>query len=241
MKKTLMMSMALGFVFACGSSGSNSSYSDIKGKFDNPTGELAKDNVKSVAAALAAKLSENLPMVGALSAGLSVTGAVTDSAVNCKKPDMSGYTGGSVDITCTCSKGGNVTYSTNPGDYKGSANGGPCSSSYSYNSCKLNDGVIDGTGATYFASCGTTGKGMCFKFQGTANGQSVDVEYCLDENGEVWFLVEVAGGTYVVKGSYNTKSGNGDWYVKDKAGEWHCTSQNGSGSCEGPDSATVRF
>lgn len=235
MKRTLTMGMALAFALGCGGGGGPSgSYSELKGKFDNPTGDLGTDNAKSVAAALAEKNGQTPPTAGALSSALAVTGAL-DYRTDCSY-DQSGTT---VYTNCSCDEGGSITAVTDASAVD--TNGGPCANEVDYDNCDLGDGAINGTAYLYLADCTNPQGGLCFQFTGTFNDEPAEVEYCLDENGEAWFLVEVGGGVFAVKGYYDIDTGDGDWYVKDKDGEWHCTAHGGTGSCEGPGGNTFEF
>lgn len=228
---------------ACGGGGGGGggpSYSALKSKFDNPTGDLGTDNAKSVAAALKEE-QQNSQGMGKL--GLSsVQGAQSESPIDC-----SNYTQGSTSITCTCNGGGTVAFEVGAMTSAPQA-GDPIAVAYDYNSCAMQydecTTTVDGTG-WYLTTYGDQQGEHCFSFDGTVSscgepGESVSVEYChLD--GQMWYLVEVGGDYFAVNGTVYDNGGF-DITVKDKDGEWHCASSDGlTGSCEGPNGETFNF
>lgn len=254
MKKVLGFSLVAAFLVACGSSGGSSgpSYSEMKAKFDKPTGELKGDNAKSVGSALEEKMKKgNVP--GALSAVKGaldvVSGQLEDSPITCTQP--TNYTGGTVTIHCACNGGGEMTYTMDPMTM-GSDGKGPFSVTYAYKACKIvqDDQTIIYNGSGTVARSGASAQDMYYSFKGTVevNGkvETIDIEYYQDETGKVWFLVSVndgtKDGTFVVNGAYDSTTGSGQWSVKDSSGKtYSCTATNGTGSCEADDGTKMEF
>ncbi len=236
--------VAFGLV-ACGGGGGGAgrapSYSDLKSKFENPTGDLGADNAKSVAAALKEE-QQNSQGMGKL--GLSsVQGAQYEQPIDC-----SNVTPGSTSITCTCNGGGTVDFEAGAMT-SAPEEGDPIAVAYEYNSCAMQYGdctsTVDGTG-WYLATYGFEEDEYCFSFNGTVQGceqprESVSIEFChLD--GQMWYLVDVEGETFAAYGTVYDDGGF-DITVRDKDGEWHCTSSDGvTGSCTGgPNNETFEF
>jgi hypothetical protein len=238
MKRLVIVGLMAVFALGCGSD--SSSYSAIKNKLDHPTGDLSKDNVKTVAEAMVkAENQKSGIYMGATTQG-ALTSALEDGeeAIKCEEPDGSNYHGGTMNIHCTCSGGGSLVYTVDPSNYHAN---GSCSTSYTYNECKIDEGVSDGTGYIYMENCSNAQGGICYEFHGKINSEAVNIEACIDENGQMWYLVNVEGQSFTVRGTYDTETGDGDWYVRDMDGVWHCTAHNGSGSCQGPDGTTIEF
>ncbi len=235
--------VAFGLV-ACGGGGGGAgrapSYSDLKSKFENPTGDLGADNVKSVAAALK---EEQQGSQGMGKLGLSSTqGAQYEQPIDC-----SNVTPGSTSITCTCNGGGTVDFEVGAMT-SAPEEGDPIAVAYEYNSCAMQyedcTSTVDGTG-WYLTTYGLEEE-YCFSFNGTVEGceepsESVSIEYCYLE-GQMWYLVEIGGDYFAVHGTVYDDGGF-DITVKDKDGEWHCTSSDGvTGSCTGgPNNETFEF
>lgn len=212
-----------------GGGGGSKSFSELKSKFDNPTGDLGPDNAKSVAAALQEE-QQNSQGMGKL--GLSsVQGAQSGNPIDC-----SNYTQGSTSITCTCNGGGTVGAMTSAPQ-----EGDPIAVAYEYNSCAMQyddcTSTVDGTG-WYLTTYGDQQGEYCFSFNGNVSpcgepSQSLSVEYCY-LGGQRWYLVELEGAYFAVNGTVYD-NGAFDITVKDKDGEWHCVSQDGqTGTCDGP-------
>ncbi len=228
--------MVLFGLAACGGGGAgggSKSFSELKSKFDNPTGDLEAGNAKSVAAALQEE-QKNSQGMGKL--GLSsVQGAQSDSPIDC-----SNYTPGSTSITCTCNGGGTVAYEVGT-TTSVPQQGDPIAVAYDYNSCAMQyedcTSTVDGTG-WYLTTYGNQQGEYCFSFNGNVSScgeasQSVSVEYCYLD-GQMWYLIEVGGDYFAVNGTVYD-NGAFDITVKDKDGEWHCVSEDGqTGTCEGP-------
>ena len=250
MKKALVFGIVSAFAMvACGGgSSSGPSYSEMKQKFDNPTGAVTGENASSVGSALASQeQGGNVPMAlsKALKAVEHVESAASDAGIDCSSAEsqMQGYTGGDATFDCTCNGGGTVSYTIDPTAMQNAENG--YSIAYSYNNCTIKEGtntiIYNGSGSV--ARSSSSSNDFYYSFHGTVseNGEAtqIDVEYYMDQDGKVWFLVTVDNGTYVCNGSYDAETGNGEWEVKDSTGTWSCTSTAFHGSCtSGSDTVT---
>ena len=235
---TFGIAVVFGLV-ACGGGGggSSKSFSDLKGKFDNPTGDLGADNAKSVAAALQEE-QKNSQGMGKL--GLSsVQGAQSDQVIDC-----SGASYGSTSVTCTCNGGGSVSFDAS--SMTGYQEGDPISMAYEYDTCKMEEGgcftTVNGTG--WYLTSGAGAEEYCFAFDGTVENceepkTTMSIQFCYLE-GAVWYLVEVDNGVFAVTGSYSDTD-SFEFRVKDKDGEWICSGSAGHGTCSGPGGQSVEF
>lgn len=227
------------FVLACGGGGgggSSHSFSELKSKIEQPTGDLSENNAKSVVAALKEE-QEGSKGMGKL--GLSSVQVAYEEPISCPTTVNPGQTS----ITCNCNAGGTVSFAV-PGMTSPPKEGTPISVQYSYKNCSMTDGecttTINGSGWVLYEYPNT--QEYCFSFSGTVNScgegaESFSAEYCY-LNGEVWYLVEVDGQYFAARG-YFYDNGTFDIYVKDKDGEWHCYSNDGvTGTCEGPETFT---
>lgn len=232
--KVLGIALAFGLV-ACGGGGGGGgapSYSALKSKFENPTGDLEAGNAKSVAAALK---EEQQSAQGMGQLGLSsVQGAQYDEPIDC-----SDVTPGSTSVTCTCNGGGTVEFEVGSMTSM-PKEGDPIAIGYQYNDCKMEEAgctsVVDGTGWLLYTY--PEAQEYCYSFNGNVSDcgdevEKVSIEFCYLD-GDLWYLVEVGNEYFAVKGTVYDNGGF-DIYVKDKDGEWHCTSSDGNtGTCEGP-------
>ena len=248
MKKCLLVLGCLS-IAACGSSGGSSapSFSEMKAKFDKPTGVMKTDNAAGVADGLAAKMKSGISKPGALTAALeAITGALASATIDCSNISVpSGYTGGTFTATCKCNGGGTVGFTMDPTQAQG---GNPVSVAYTYNNCAMTENgsttTINGTGYYVPGPKGSTEMFYSFKGSVKTADQTVtmDVEYYFDGK-DYWYLVTVTGvnGDFVCKGSYDSTTKSGTWTVKDSSGTYECTATNGKGTCTGAGGATVTW
>lgn len=252
MKKVLVFGIISAFALvACGSSSSNGgapSYSEMKKKFDNPTGAVTGTNAASVGSALSEKeKGGSIPMAltAAMTAVEAVQGSVSDTPVDCSsaQSQAAGYTGGTMTFTCTCNGGGTVSYKMDPQAMQDTDSA--FSMGYVYDACTIiSNGetiVYDGVGG--YAKSSQTSSDMYWSYKGsiTIDGETTqyDIEYYMDANGKLWYYVVVNNGTYICNGSYDSTTGTGEWEVKDSTGTWSCTATDFHGTCtSGSDTVT---
>jgi len=232
--RVLVASLFVVWGLSCGGGGGGGapSYSALKQKFNNPTGQLKKDNVNQVGQAFADAEKKGQ--------GISMTaGALDEIESKASEDPISCPTNGGTSFTCTCNGGGSLNISV------GSYSAESVSVAYTYDQCGINSDnctvVYNGSGYTVSSQ---SEQGYFISYQGTVkdcDGQtvSVDFSYYYDGSGKIWVLVEVGGETFVVSGYWSEESY--DFYVKDKDGEWHCQGTSAGGSCTGPGGQTINL
>ena len=225
--KTRFALLSLAIALACGGSGKKGSYSELKSKLDNPTGDLGTNNVKEVAAALAEEANSAPPAPGGTASSALSTASSAVTQPSCTQ-DVQGQV---VNYKCDCSNGGYFEYSFDSTMY---ASSGECEMYVEYVTCSEDGTTVDGYAYQYFSDCSGSGGDWCYSFSGTVDGEPAEVDYCFLA-GELWYIVELGGEVFGVKGYYDPNTGNGDWYVAAVDGTWYCTSSAGSGQCQNLD------
>jgi hypothetical protein len=189
---------------------------DITARLDHPTGFIdSAATARGVADAYAELLAE---------AALAARPRPADrrSGINCEVDSTTGQT------TCVCTGGGALDVTA-------------CSDGQSFHyvasrCCQSAGCCYDGTvdllmdpaqGATYT---------LCYEtdidISGCSNSAAVNLSYCEDSMGRLWYLVPYQGATYAVSGSYTSGVG-GDWTVRDASTTWNCTEgSSGAGRCD---------
>jgi hypothetical protein len=200
--------------------------------FNNPTGQLKKENVNQVGQAFAdaEKKGQGISMTaGALD---EIESAASEDPISCPQHPTS------PNFSCTCNAGG--TLDINAGSYSSES----VSVDYTYHQCAItsDDCTIVYNGTGYVVSS-QSGQDYFISYRGTVkdcDGQTfnIDISYYYDGS-KVWVLVEVGGETFVVSGNWSEESY--DFYVKDKDGEWHCQGTSAGGSCTGPGGQTINL
>jgi len=205
----------------CGGGGGNKpgSYNDISASFAHPTGTLAATNADAVAMAYASSKS---------SAGSSpVAGRRLDS------------TSSAAAVTQACPAGGNISIDV------GQATAAAVSESWTYNNCCETAGCcLNGGGNIYYAATGTAAGSYCESYQITGTCSSLPVaenfSTCTNgSTGEVSYLIQVGGQTFVVSGSYS--NGTGTLTITDKTGTYSCTYSGDHGTCSAGVGTTFTF
>lgn len=220
MTKKLFFAAAIPLaMFGCGSDddggggGGGASYEDVVAALENPTGSIeSAEGAQGVADAF-----EDLQAQEGFSGDRR-------SGINCETNTTNGQ------VTCECSGGGSLEVTGGKDD----GPSGDVSGHWDANNCCETggccyDGTLDilvGTdaGATYT---------LCYFADydvSECKTASVNIQYCQDDMGRQWWVVEYQSETYAVSGSYNSKTG-GSWTVRDANGEWTCTSDGATGSC----------
>ncbi len=253
MKKTLTLTILAAFgMVACGGGGggSGASYSELKQKFDNPTGSVTGENAGSVASALAEK-GDGSSIPTALTKALKAVEAVqsaetSDTPIDCSDAEsqLQNYTGGTATMECTCNGGGTLSYEFNPMDMQDTDDG--YAVTYVYDNCTIqyegHSTVYDGKGTVAKSSANSSDYYYSFKGSVTEDGETtnIDMEFYYDENGQIWYFVTLDDGTYVCSGNYDTQTGTGVWHVQDANGTWDCEAVEFHGTCTNG-SDTVEF
>lgn len=124
-----------------------------------------------------------------------------------------------------CSVSGSVT---------GSANAEGTSITFTYNDCcELENCCFDGPG---WITQDADGFMLCTAFNLDINCEetagSYNVEYCQDEDGEEWYLVEYGGETFACAGYYDPRIG-GRWRIRDANDVWECKANCFDDICTG--------
>ncbi|MCK9522549.1 MAG: hypothetical protein M0R76_05805 [Proteobacteria bacterium] len=60
----------------------------------------------------------------------------------------------------------------------------------------------------------------------------LNLQYCLGDSGDMWFVVSYQGETFAVSGYYDSDYG-GEWTIRDANGTWQCEASCSSGDCTG--------
>lgn len=189
---------------------------NIAQEIANPTGTLTEDNVDDVINEFIALLEgeETIPS----------TPMFSPQEEYCYGDICCDVSGNSV--TCDCPDGGSVKVKVDTGCEK------DCTVEFSYNDCTYEDCAIDGSGAIWMAGSiyQPTGE-MAYVFSGSVCGEPVEISYYFDGT-DYWYLVEVEGKTFAVKGWYN--DGDGKVWIKDSTGEeYYCQIVENAATCEG--------
>lgn len=223
--KEVAVAVAVFMVFGCGGGGGGGApnFTQLKNNYQNPNGTLTQQNLNDVVAAFGEVLQkmEGIPVAGSPPA-LSPQAEYCYGDVCCNVSENGG--------SCDCSENGSFSFKIGS-DCKG---GKTCTTSYSYGNCSMIEGyTIDGKGYVWIDT--STGE-MIFYFSGTVtyDNEEYAVEYSYYVDGQnIWYLVEVDGEYFAVRGYYDPDTGYGDIYIRDSSNEYHCTIVNNEASCEG--------
>ncbi len=216
MKKKVLLTVGLIVLIGCGGGGGGGIKTDPKDVAEiakNPTGTLTQDNVDDVINEFLTLLNaeESIPSIS----GLSPQTEYCSGGICCDVSENS--------AKCDCPVSGNFSVKID------SQCQNDCTMEYSYNNCAFDEEcAVDGDGAIWMGSL--MGGEMAFTFSGLVCDVPVDVAYYFDGT-DFWYVVEVNGETFAVKGYYS--NGYGEITIKDSKGEYYCIIENDVATCEG--------
>lgn len=202
-------------VAACGGGGGDSSkatgFKDVKSlanALEAPTGKVQPETAVGVAKEFQ----------------VSMNGMSQNPAAGSRQKELAQSQSATVD----CEAGGSYTVHVN-------VDGDAADITAQYNNCDMGtDCTINGSLASFGSKMGDWSSCVSYDLDISCKEAAASMRAafsgCLGESGTFEYLVDYAGETYRVTGSYN--NGNGTLNITGANGSWTCTYQNDAGSCE---------